>query len=146
MAESADIKTMPRIEVLLDENLAQFNQMVAEGRAPELRGANLSNLDLRGANLKGLDMAGAYLRNANLKGVDLSGCNLKGASLRGAQVSGTLFPENLGAEEIRLSLEMGTRLRTREDSKNLRLVAALAGEIYKMAREQYCPEAHEHEE
>jgi hypothetical protein len=40
--------------------------------------------------------------------MDLAGC-----SLFHAKVSGTLFPSNLDADEIRLSLEQGTRMRTR---------------------------------
>lgn len=140
MPENLNLKLAPHFELLLEENLERFNEMVRQGHPPDLRGANLAGLDLRQALLKGLDLSGAYLRNTNLKGVDLSGCNLKGASLRGAQVSGTLFPDNLAPQELRLSLEMGTRLRVQDDSKSLRLMATLTGEIYKMVREKTCEE------
>lgn len=140
MADHTDLKLAPHYQLLLEENLEQFNDLVRQGKAPDLRGANLAGLDLRKALLKGLDLSDCYLRGANLKGVDLSGCNLKGASLRNAQVSGTLFPENISSQELRLSLELGTRLRTQDDSKNLKLLTALLGEIYKMVREKTCAE------
>ena len=37
--------------------------------------------------------------------------DLEGCSIFHAKVSGTYFPENLSAAELRMSLEMGTRLR-----------------------------------
>ena len=136
MAAEVDIKLAPRIELLLEENVEHFNRLVAEGRPPDLRGANLANLDLRKAQLKGLDMSGCYLRNANLKGLDLSGCNLRGASLSGAQISGTLFPDNISAEEVHLSLEHGTRLRVDDGAKHLKLLAQLVSEVYKMMHQK----------
>jgi len=42
----------------------------------------------------------------------LSTTLLDGASIGGAKISGTLFPRNLDAEEITLSLVHGTRMRT----------------------------------
>jgi hypothetical protein len=39
---------------------------------------------------------------------------MEGASIRNAKVSGTLFPKNLRAQEIRLSLDHGTRMRARD--------------------------------
>lgn len=140
MADHTDLKLAPRAELLLEENLERFNDLVRQGQPPDLRGANLAGLDLRQALLRGLDLAGCYLRGANLKGVDLSGCNLKGASLRGAQVSGTLFPENISPQELRLSLELGTRIRVQDDSKNLKLLLGLMSEVYKMVREKTCGE------
>ena len=41
--------------------------------------------------------------------------NLEGASLLGAKLSGTYFPTELSAQEIRLSLDTGTRLRYSRD-------------------------------
>lgn len=113
MAEKEVISLKPKEELLFEENLPAFNRLKAEGKAPDLRQANLSGLDLRKADLKGLDLTGCYLRGANLCGLDLTGCNLQGASLKGALVSGALFPENISAEEIRLSIDHGTRVRTR---------------------------------
>ena len=140
MADHTDLKLAPRLDLLLEENLERFNELVRQGQPPDLKGANLAGLDLRKALLKGLDLSGCYLRNTNLKGVDLTGCNLKGASLRNAQVSGALFPDNISPEELRLSLELGTRIHLQDDSKNLKLLLGLMSEVYKMVRDKTCEE------
>ena len=49
------------------------------------------------------------LRSADMRGLDLSQAQLAGASLRQAQVSGTLFPANVAAEELKLN-RSGTRI------------------------------------
>jgi len=49
----------------------------------------------------------------NIAGMDLRGANFSGVSLKNAKVSGCYFPKDLPAEEIRLSLEFGTRIRHR---------------------------------
>ena len=113
MTPRQDISRLPKERLLFEDNRDEFNRLVQAGQAPDLRGANLSGLDLRGAELAGLDLSGAYMRGTNLSGVDLTGCNLAGASMRYALISGTLFPVDVAAEEIRLSLEHGTRIRTR---------------------------------
>jgi uncharacterized protein YjbI with pentapeptide repeats len=64
--------------------------------------------------LKDADLSGAYLRGANLSGQDLSLAKMHGASLKSAKISGCLFPASISAEEIRLSVDLGTRLRHRE--------------------------------
>ena len=102
-----EIRHKPKLELLFEENIPEFNRLVAEGTAPDLRNSNLSGLDLHTANLKGLDLSGAYLRGANLKGLDLTGCNLAGASIQNAMISGTLFPANVTVDEIRFSAEYG---------------------------------------
>ena len=113
MTDEIDIKQKAKPELLLDENVPAFNALVEKGRAPDLRFANLSGLDLRHAKLNGLDLSGCYMRGANLSGTDLSGCNLFGVTLKGVNISGVLFPEEISAEEIRLSVEYGTRLRVK---------------------------------
>lgn len=100
-------------ELLRDEKVEAFNREVAAGAVLDLVDANLRMVNLRGAKLRNADLRGAYLRNADLRGVDLSGANLDGASIYQARVSGTFFPADLPAEEIRLSLDHGTRLRAR---------------------------------
>ena len=85
-----------------------------EGR----REIDLSDVDLRGVDLRHVDLSkvvlrGAYLRDTDLRGVDLRQHDLDGCSLMGARVSGTWFPANISASEIRLSLESGVRLRAR---------------------------------
>ncbi|MBI5136876.1 MAG: pentapeptide repeat-containing protein [Nitrospirae bacterium] len=90
-----------------------FNANVAKCGSANLVGANLRMADLTRANLKGADLRNAYLRACDLRGQDLSGCNLDGASLHDAKVSGVLFPANLDAQEIIMSVELGTRMRVR---------------------------------
>jgi Pentapeptide repeats (8 copies) len=58
------------------------------GLTPDLRGANLSYVDLPGA-----DLSGGKLNGADLCGVDLRGANLSGADLRGAQFIGAMLFE-----------------------------------------------------
>ncbi len=89
-----------------------FNRMAAQ-EAPDLRNADLRMLDLRKADLNRADLRGAYLRNADLRGLDLSGALMDGASLHDTRVAGALFPANLSAEEIQMSLVHGTRMRAR---------------------------------
>jgi uncharacterized protein YjbI with pentapeptide repeats len=62
-------------------------------------------------NARGLDFSSAYFRNCDLSGIDFRETNLEGASLLDAKVSGVYFPDELSPEEIRLSLDHGTRLR-----------------------------------
>ena len=57
------------------------------------------------------DLSGADLHGAVLRKSDFQRANLEGASLMDAKVSGVYFPAELSADEIRLSLDHGTRLR-----------------------------------
>ncbi len=109
----ANIKRQPKPQLLYEENRDKFNHLMAEGKIPHLRNQNMSDLDLRDFDLSHVDLSGSYLRGANLGGQDLSGANLSGVSMRNAIVSGCLFPKDLPAEEIRLSLDFGTRIRHR---------------------------------
>ncbi|MFC1481457.1 pentapeptide repeat-containing protein [Candidatus Neomarinimicrobiota bacterium] len=114
MSDSQPVRPDHEMYTLLqDENLDEFNRRRAEGDDFNLAGLDLRALDLRGLNTKGLDLTDSYLRNANLAGLDLSVCNLEGASIFQAHISGALFPKELAPEEIRLSIEFGTRLRNR---------------------------------
>ncbi|MDR2366952.1 MAG: pentapeptide repeat-containing protein [Deltaproteobacteria bacterium] len=107
----AEIKRTQKPTIMFEENAQKFNQLVADGKPPNLTCQNLSDLDLRSFNLSTADLRGCYLRGANLNGLDLSGANLDGASIKNAQISGCLFPKNICACEIQLSLQYGTRLR-----------------------------------
>jgi sugar lactone lactonase YvrE len=51
-------------------------------------GANLQFADLRGLDLSGIDLAGANLQHAKLTGSTLSGANFTGANLQWADLSG----------------------------------------------------------
>ena len=109
-----DIKRKKRLSIFQEEDgREKFNALVGEGKIPHLQNQNLSSLDLRGYDLSNVDLSGSYMHGANLTGMDLRGANLSGASLKDAKVSGCYFPKDLPADEIRLSLEFGTRIRHR---------------------------------
>lgn len=98
------------IELLHEGRIEEFNRL-AKNQPPDLENADLRMADLRSADLRRANLRGAYLRNADLRGVDLSEANLEGASLNAARVSGVYFPKGIDAAEIRLSVDLGTRLR-----------------------------------
>ena len=102
--------------LLLDGKVEEFNARVEEEPA-DLENTALRSMDLRGANLLHANLRGAYLRNADLRGVDLFHADLEGASLHQARVSGTRFPPNLSANEILLSVRLGTRMRITRSGK-----------------------------
>jgi uncharacterized protein YjbI with pentapeptide repeats len=135
MEEKEDIRIIPKVELLFEENIKTFNKMVEEGRPPDLRNCNLSNLDLRNAKLNGLDLSGCYMRNTNLRGLDLTGCNLNGVSLQGALISGAWFPDNISVDEIRLSVQFGTRLRTSYMTENCREIIGLISDSTKLLQD-----------
>ena len=101
----------PLYQLLRSDNVKGFNAQREQGHACDMRGVDLRTLDLRGMNADGLDMTDAYLRDADIRGVDFSNTRMEGVSLRGARISGVMFPAELGADEIRLSVEFGTRMR-----------------------------------
>ena len=98
-------------QLLRHGHIDEFNQKIAQGAVASLSGADLRGTDLRNLNARGLDLSDCYFRQADLRGVNFSETNLKGASINGAKISGTLFPRELRAEEITLSLTHGTRMR-----------------------------------
>jgi len=109
-----DIKRQKKLPLFFEEGgRDKFNELVAQGNIPHLQNQNLENLDLRGYNLFNMDLSGSYMRGVNLSGLDLRGAHFSGASLKDAKVSGCYFPHDLPADEIRLSLEYGTRIRHR---------------------------------
>lgn len=102
----------PLYRLLRDGNIVEFNQRVADGEHVTITCCDFRHLNLQGLNASGIDFSGCYFRQADLRGIDFSGCaNLEGASIHGAKISGVLFPKELRAEEILLSLEHGTRMR-----------------------------------
>lgn len=101
----------PLYELLHLEKIEEFNQRRASGEIIDLRGVNLRSMDLRDLDTNGLSFTDTYLRSTDIRGLDLSHCHMEGATLFEAKISGTLFPRELSADEIRLSVTMGTRLR-----------------------------------
>lgn len=103
----------PLFQMLSKEDIEGFNANRGRLDTSSLRCKHYRGLDLRGMNAEGLDFSDAYFRGADLRGIDFRTTNLEGCSLAGASISGCYFPIELSAEEIRLSVEMGTRLRYR---------------------------------
>jgi uncharacterized protein YjbI with pentapeptide repeats len=108
-----EIKQDDMYQLLRQGEILQFNQLWAEGHECDLRNADLRGLDLRQLDARGLDLSNGYLRQSDLRGIDFSETILNGVSISGAKISGTLFPSELSADEIGLSLLHGTRMRYR---------------------------------
>lgn len=88
-----------------------FHRQIAKRPTVDFSGTDLRSVDLRRVNMSKLVIRGSYLRDADLRGLDLREIDLEGISLFHAKVSGVYFPANYSADEIRMSLEYGTRLR-----------------------------------
>ncbi|MFP5383467.1 MAG: pentapeptide repeat-containing protein [Gammaproteobacteria bacterium] len=101
----------PLYRLLLAEDVAGFNARRNAGESLSLKGAMLRGLDLRGLDASGLDLRDACLRGCDLRGIDFRTAQLDGATITEARVNGCYFAGTLAADEIRLALEKGTRLR-----------------------------------
>lgn len=111
MPKWPEISDDPMYQLLRQDKIAEFNARREKGETAPLSGKNYRGLDLRDLNADGLDFSDAYFRSADLRGIDFRQCILTGASLAEAKISGCFFPDNISPEEIRLSVEYGTRLR-----------------------------------
>ena len=109
------IKKDPLYQLLRNEDIKSFNEQRDTLDNSELKSGDYRGRDLRNMNAQGLDFSNSYFRNADLSGIDFRETNLEGASLLDAKLSGTYFPSAISAQEIRLSLETGTRLRFSEN-------------------------------
>ena len=105
------IKQDPLYQLLRNEDIEAFNEQRDTLDNSELKSGDYRGRDLRNMNASGLDFSNSYFRNSDLSGIDFRHTNLEGASLLDAKLSGTYFPNELDATEIRLSLDTGTRLR-----------------------------------
>ena len=105
----------PMYELLRAERIAEFNQRKGGGEVKEgmLRGGDFRGLDLRELDASGLDLRDAYFRGADLRGIDFRNCQLEGASFCQAHISGCFFPKEISADDIRLSFDLGIRVRYR---------------------------------
>ncbi len=90
-----------------------FNRLKESGQTCDLRAVDLRGLDMRGLDADGLDFSGSYFRDTDLRGIDFSNAVLDGCSFFGAKISGALFPPEIATDELRLSVELGTRIRVR---------------------------------
>jgi uncharacterized protein YjbI with pentapeptide repeats len=111
MKNSIIIKDDPLYVLLREGNIEDFNTLREQGHGCDLTCCDFRGLNLRGLVAKGLDFSNSYFRQADLRGVDLSNSIMEGCSINGAKISGTLFPRELSADEITLSLLHGTRMR-----------------------------------
>jgi uncharacterized protein YjbI with pentapeptide repeats len=98
-------------QLILDEDIEAFNTRCTGEDCCDFKNLDFRSQDLRQFKVEGIDFSGCYFRQADLRGLDLSTCRLEGASIHGAKISGVYFPPELSPEEIRLSLDYGTRLR-----------------------------------
>jgi uncharacterized protein YjbI with pentapeptide repeats len=103
-------------DLLHNEQVDEFNKRKAAGESTDglLCGGDFRGLDLRSLDADGLDLSDAYFRGADLRGVDLRKANIEGASFCQAHISGCYFPLEISAEEIRLSIDLGIRIRYRK--------------------------------
>lgn len=100
------------LTLLQEERYSDFNRYVDNANGVvDLSGAHLKGYDLRRCRIERANLSGAYMRSADLRGLDLSQATFDGASIKEARISGVLFPRDLSANEIRLSILYGTRLR-----------------------------------
>lgn len=97
--------------LLRDEKIDEVNQLLKRGVKGDFSGTDFRALHLQGLIVDGLDFSNSYFRLADLRGIDFRACNLEGASLHSAQITGCYFPKELSADEIRMSVECGTRMR-----------------------------------
>ncbi|GIZ12234.1 pentapeptide repeat-containing protein [Pseudomonas sp. NCCP-436] len=103
----------PLYQFLHSEDIKGFNAHKPEDQVIDLSGGDFRGLDLRNMNARNVDFSNAYFRGADLRGLDLRESRLEGASLAHTQISGAYFPVELGADEILMSVNFGTRLRYR---------------------------------
>jgi uncharacterized protein YjbI with pentapeptide repeats len=104
-------KDGPLVSLLRDGRIDEFNQAARQTETLDLSGANLRGADLRNAHLCKADLTNAYCHTTDLRGVDLSHANIEGASFHRARISGAYFPSAVSAEEIKMSVDLGTRIR-----------------------------------
>ncbi len=101
----------PLYRLLRENRIQDFNERRTLGDTTDLTDCDFRGLDLRGLAADVIDFSGSYFRQSDLRGIDFSHARLEGVSINGAKISGTLFPHELSADEITLSLLHGTRMR-----------------------------------
>ena len=113
MTDNIKIIDDPLYQALRNENIAAFNKVKAStSPLPSLEYCDFRGLDLRGMDASGLDLRSAYFRGADLRGIDFRTSQLEGASIAGTKISGCYFPKELESNEIVMSLNHGTRMRS----------------------------------
>lgn len=100
-------------DLLRTEQVDEFNKRKAAGEPTDglLCGGDFRGLDLRNLDADGLDLRDAYFRGTDLRGIDFRKANIEGASFCQAHISGCYFPKEVLADELRLSIDLGIRIR-----------------------------------
>ena len=106
-----EIKHDPVNDLLREGKIDEVNNIIAAGGKPSFSNTDFRSMSLIGLNATGLDFSNTHFLLSDLTDLDLSTCELKGANLKGAKVCGTLFPPEIPAMQIIMSIEHGTRLR-----------------------------------
>ena len=104
----------PAFKLLRVGEVDAFHKNIEDRDVVDFTGADLRGTDFRKVDLSKIILRDAYLRDADLRGCDLRHLDLEGVSLQSAKIGGAYFPDNLAANEIRMSLRHGTRLRTNQ--------------------------------
>jgi uncharacterized protein YjbI with pentapeptide repeats len=98
-------------QLLREEKIDEANARLDSGERCDLTGAFLRGCNLQGLHATNINFADCYFRLADLRGVDFRHCCMEGASIHGAKIHGAYFPVELSAEEIMMSIKLGTRMR-----------------------------------
>lgn len=102
----------PAFKCLRVGDLNGYHEAISNRQIVDFSGVDLRGTDFRKADLSKVILRNTYLKDADLRGCDLRHVDLEGTSLRNAKVSGAYFSDNLSPGELRLSIDLGTRLRT----------------------------------
>src|SRR6266508_2137453 len=79
------------MEFLYEAKLISQPHLIVDLRGADLSGIDLSATNLRDASLSGVNLSGANISPGYLDGADLSAANLSDADLRGSSLEGTIF-------------------------------------------------------
>ena len=105
-------KELEAFHYLHSHQINLFHDAIAGKAMVDFSGTSLRGVDLRRVDIRRVNIKGAYMRGADVRGVDLRHHDLEGTSLHDALISGAYFPNNVSPQEITMSVELGTRLRT----------------------------------
>ena len=98
-------------DIIMEENLVEYWQQIAQQNIADLSLANLDDADLEGVRLSGANLTSVLLQNAILTNSDLSRTNLHFANLGSAYLVGAnLSDSNLTNSNLVLAILSGANL------------------------------------
>jgi pentapeptide repeat protein len=120
---------------LRGDKVREFNHRKAQAGRSKLNDCDFRHLDLRGRDAAGIDFSSCYFGR-----VDFSKAQLEGASFNRAGIFGVLFAAESKRDEIRLSVDHGSRMRylklPRQNSPPTQQpVVFLRGQLHEAKRE-----------